>query len=158
MRIREANAGGRRRRAMLLLAALIGGWFVAPRVGPEEAEPLVPVHGDARLLVGATSDALRALLVEDAVAARLALDRVDAQIRELKAEEHVHYGRDLVSYSRALKQTINLARETAGRGDVDRAFDEFVSIQLACRTCHDHARKEGLVIMGKSAPVEESGP
>jgi len=140
---------------LLLLSVLACGWLLAAP-DPGELEPLVPVHADAKQLLTATADALQALLMEDAAAARDALDRIDAQIRELKAEEQVHYGPDLVSYTRALKQTLNTARETSVRGDIERAFDEFIAIQLTCRTCHDVARSEGLVVMGRTAPEESA--
>ena len=127
----------------LLLAAT--GLLAAAVSTQEDLAKPAPVHADTDRIVEAMAETLAALLREDAATARRTLDRVDAQLRELKAEEQTHFGRDIVGYSRAVKETLNLARETSGTGNVERAFDEFISIQKACGICHDLARRQKIL-------------
>ncbi len=127
----------------LLLAAT--GLLAAAVSTQEDLAKPAPVHADTDRVVEAMTETLGALLRDDAAAARRALDRVDAQLRELKAEEQVHFGRDIVSYSRAVKGTLNVARESSGAGNLERTFHEFISIQKTCRVCHDFARRQGLL-------------
>ena len=132
-------------RQLLALLVLATGLLCAAATAQEDLEKSAPVHADTDRVVEAMTETLGALLRDDAAAARRALDRLDPQLRELKAEEQAHFGRDIVSYSRAVKVTLNLARETSGGGNLERTFHEFISIQKTCRVCHDFARQQGLL-------------
>ena len=102
-------------------------------------------HDDADEILAATRDTLGALLKDDGDQARSALDRIHAQLRPLEIEDRERFGSDIVRYSKPVIGTVDIARETATAGDIERAFAEFVSIQKACRICHGMARQQGLI-------------
>ncbi len=119
--------------------------------GPEtrgeaaEAARHVPVHTDPAALEQAVLDATRALLREDTRSAREALDRVEAGCRRLTQDDAPAIPSDIISYDRALHVTIDTAREYAMRGKLDKTFEQFYWIQRSCFTCHDAARKAGIL-------------
>lgn len=103
------------------------------------------MHADVAALERAVVDATLAFIRSDLRAAREALDRADAGCRRLRSEEDPSYPSDLVTYDQAFHTTIDMAREFSTRGALDRAFDQFVWMQKACRTCHEIARGKGFL-------------
>ena len=84
----------------------------------------------------AVLSATRAFLRDDAGALRKALDIIEAGCRRLHPEDGQGLHAETVAYDKAFHQTLNRTRELATRGDLDRAFDQFVWVQKACRVCH----------------------
>lgn len=138
------------RRLLVLPLLVVVAMFVVgagdpetPAPRPEAARPAPPVHADAAALERAVLDTTAAFLHEDLPAARAALDRVEAACRRLGPDDTPAYASELVVYDQAFHVTIDRAREFAGRGIADKAFDQFVWMQRGCRACHDLARKSG---------------
>ena len=127
--------------AMALSAA--GG---PPGSAEREASGAVPallVHRDPREVLEGTVEAARAYLLEDATAMRAALDRIERATRRLDRERDAALGKDLLVYEQAFHETLDRAREMSGKGDLEKAFNQFVWTQRACVTCHGIARDEG---------------
>lgn len=103
------------------------------------------VHRDAKGLERATLDVSRAILLEDAPAARKALDELVEHSPALGPDAAGLFGADIYNTDRAFHTTLNNAREYAGRGNLEELFNEFVWIQRSCRRCHELSRPRGLL-------------
>lgn len=110
-----------------------------------ETRSRAPVHPDPAALEQALLDAVRALVRDDPVAARTALDRVEKGCRRLGQDEIPSFSSDLVEYDAAVHLTIDRTREFSARGDLDRAQEQTWWLQKGCRKCHEIARKDGLM-------------
>jgi hypothetical protein len=127
-----------------LAIGIVGVGKTAAQASEEDSGP-AKFHSDAEEILDATRDVLSSLLLDNGDQARVALDRIHAQLRSLEVEDRELFGSDIVRYSKPVIGTVNIARETATSGDIERAFVEFVSIQKACRICHGLARQQGLI-------------
>jgi hypothetical protein len=142
-----------------VLAAQAGDRPIAPTASeppsdsqtPAPKRPL-PVHPDAAALQRATSDAVLAMIQDDTVAARAALDRIEAGCRRLSREADSAYPEDIVVYDKAFHVTLDRMKEFAARGDAERTFEQTYWMQKACRICHGLARAGGFL-----APRPASG-
>ncbi len=123
----------------LTTTLLLGCMAVAGAGGPS------PYHDNPDAVRQAVLDTVGALLDEDAVGARKGMDTIRSGIRLLKVEEEEVFGRLMIGYSRTYLESLNLAREHAGAGELDDAFKVFVWLQRDCRACHRQARAEGLL-------------
>jgi len=108
-----------------------------------ERRPL-PVHADAAELESALVDTVRALVRSDLVAARAALDRMEAGCRRLRPDEASPHPESVAANDRAFHATLDKAREFALRGAEDRAFEQLYWIEKACLQCHEAAPTENL--------------
>jgi hypothetical protein len=115
-----------------------------PDVEPAQERP-APLHSDVAALERAVVDTTLAFVREDCKAAREALLRLDAGCRRLSLDESPAPPQDVRLYDQAFHKTIDLAREFLMGEQLERAFDQFVWAQRACRTCHDMARADGLM-------------
>ena len=134
--------GGSRRAALGTLgltALVVTAWIASPRA----ERTTQGFHNDGRALEQAMVDVLRALFREDTPAARRALDRMEGLCRRLGPDDLDTLGSGLVQLDRAVHKTLDGTRESAGQGEVDAAFDEFVWVQRSCRQCHAAAREQG---------------
>lgn len=156
--MRVAVAAGATLLGALLTAGLprtgAGGTPAIEKPLAEEAPDVERLHGDAKNIEQAVLDATRAFMREDSAAARKALDRLANESRELAPEDDARYGSAVLNYNRALRVTLDRARESAGKGELEPAFDQFVWVQRTCRICHGLARERGLL----AAPVATDAP
>ncbi len=139
--------------AAVLLAGAGQGGAGSPAIEPA-AEPPLRMHADATALERAVVDATLAFIRSDATAAREALDRVEAGCRRLGRDDIPRVTEDVVVWDQAFHKTVDLAREHAAAERIEKAFDQFVWVQKACRTCHTLARKES---PGKPATPPPAG-
>ena len=133
---------------VLLVFAAIAAMTAVARGAGESADPPAAVHTDAAALEQAAVDTARAFLLEDAEAAREALDRVEGATRRLDRERDAALGDDLLTYEQGFHVTLDRAREMAGKQRLEEAFNHFVWVQRACITCHGIAREQGLLPAG----------
>jgi hypothetical protein len=116
-----------------------------PSDDPAAAARFEKVHPDLPALERAVVDATLAFIRADSRAAREALDRVGAGCRKISREETpTKLLEDVMLYDQAFQKTVDLAREFATGGQLERSFDQFVWAQKACRTCHGLAVKAGI--------------
>lgn len=123
----------------LIAASAAAMVFGAPE--PQKPGSTLVFHADPDALERATLDATRALLRSDAAAARSAMDRVEAACRRVEPDESVPA--DVREIDVAFHRTLDLAREWATRGDVEKSWDQFYWIPKGCRQCHAAAKKAG---------------
>ena len=127
-----------------ILAALALG---AAAPGARETEPPArpePIHADPAAVESGLGEALRAFLVHDGRAARKALDAIEENCRRLGPDEQPGYPSKVVSWDVAFHRDLDVAREMALRGELDRAYDRFTFLPRGCMGCHDDAAKEGV--------------
>lgn len=139
----------------LWIVAAISGAALSLSAGepsPGEQGAAEAFHPDSAALEESVLDATRALLREDAAEARRALDRVERGCRRVEPEDESGLPSDLVAWDVAFHTRLNLARELAGRENVEGTFDSMVAIQRACRGCHQKA-----VEHGRKAPGRRQG-
>ena len=144
----------------LLLSVAVARQSAAPDEDDPGGAPR-PVHVDAAALLEAAGEATRAFLREDAVAARAALDRMEHSTRRLDRERDAGFGSDLLTYEQAFHVTLDRSRESAGKGQLESAFNHFVWVQRACVTCHGIARDQGLLPEGplsSASPADSGSP
>jgi len=124
------------RHALLLL---LGGCLLGLRAEPP-APRLPSPHADGKAEEQAVLDATLAFLREDAKAARPALDRIEAGCRRLREDDVAVYGSELVTYDRAFHVALDVSREMASAGNLERSWEQFMWVTKGCRTCHGIAR------------------
>lgn len=111
---------------------------------PEEPAPPGPrlpsPHPDGAALEQAVLDATLAFLREDLKAARPALDRMDAGCRRMREDDVEAHGSELVAYDRAFHSALDLSREMATAGNMQRSWEQFMWVTKGCRGCHAIAR------------------
>ncbi len=93
----------------------------------------------------AAGAASAALLRDDPLAARQALQELQAACRSLAPEEDERFGRGFRSSDQALHLVIGNTISLVVAGELDRASDEFVWVQRTCRHCHGLARAQGFL-------------
>jgi hypothetical protein len=111
------------------------------------------MHADPPALERAVVDATLAFIRADAAAAREALDRVEAGCRRLGRDDVPRVTEDVVVWDQAFHKTVDLAREHAAAARIEKAFDQFVWVQKACRTCHTLSRQEAAAKPATPPPV-----
>lgn len=104
-----------------------------------EAEPAPPYHPDAEKTEAAALDVTRQLLRDDAEALRSALTRLAEATPVIALEAESARPSEQVSLHKSFQVALSLARENAGRGDTEEAFNQFVWVQRTCRLCHRSA-------------------
>jgi hypothetical protein len=133
----------------LVIMLGLAGWYDATAdeaVRDEAVSETVPsIHRDARALEDATLAVTRALLREDAEAARNALDLMARHTRRLDRLEDEALGSDILSFDHGFHVTLGRSRELAGKGNLEEAFNQFVWVQRSCVGCHRLAREQGLL-------------
>lgn len=134
-----------------IFAAISGAALSLSAVEPPPASQgaAEAFHPDPAALEESVLDATRALLREDAAEARRALDRVERGCRRVGPEDESGLPSDLVAWDVAFHSRTNLARELAGRGNMEGTFDSLVAIQRACRGCHEKAVEHGRKAAGR---------
>jgi len=105
------------------------------------------VHADTAKVEQALLAATLAFLRENPAEARSALDMIHRNSRALHGDEVGVVGADVLTYDRAFHETLDRSRELAGAGEIDAAFNQFVWVQRACRTCHALSRARGLMVV-----------
>lgn len=100
-------------------------------------------HEDVTAVEAAALDATRALWINDTAAARKALDRLERLCRVVRPEERTVFGDSVVSADQAYHLMLSRAREFTGAGEGQPAFDAFIGVQMACRSCHGFAQSGG---------------
>jgi hypothetical protein len=85
------------------------------------------------------AETLDGLLRDDARAARAALDRLERACRRVDVDETESLGAKLVQFDGAFHRQLDLARELAARGDLDRVTLQFHGLMKGCRGCHAEA-------------------
>ena len=124
--------------------------LVAPLCSEDAGDaPPRRVHESSDGLVEHVLGATRAFLNEDGGAVRDALDGAKRASPRLDRERDDAYGHEILSFDLAFHTTLDRAREYATAGDLDEAFNQFVWVQRACRTCHTMAREKGFLPAGK---------
>lgn len=132
-------------------ALLVLGAVSAVEVEPVgESEPgAQAIHVSTAKIEQALVAATVAFLRENSRDARSALDVIHENSRTLHPDEVDVVGSDVLAYDRAFHETLDRSRELAGAGELDAAFDQFVWVQRACRTCHALSRERGLMPVPK---------
>ena len=132
--------------AACVIGLLVSGTsHIGAAEGLAEAAPRPQaVHADAAELENALVDTIRAFVRSDLVAARSALDRMEAGCRRLGSDATSPYPSSVVDVDRAFHATLDKAREYSLKGLEDRAFEQLYWIEKACRMCHDVGRTERL--------------
>lgn len=122
------------------LAATVALVFAA---SPEtvEAPPKPGFHVDPAALERAMLDTTLALLRSDPAAARAAMDRVEAGCRRAGPDDGL--SPEILEIDVAFHRTLDLAREWAARGDVEKTWDQLYWIPKGCRQCHAATKKAG---------------
>jgi len=138
----------------LVLTGLPAAAEQARRMAEIEPQPL---HTDARGMQQAMLEALGAFLDDDAAAARAALDRVELGCRRALAEEVTVFGSMILGDDRDFHTALTYAREDAGAGELDKAFEDTILILKACRSCHTNAREQGLLEAGRGGKKDPAG-
>jgi hypothetical protein len=121
----------------LLLIALVAAVAPEPQKEPRR---LPSPHTDGKAAEQAVLDATLAFLREDLKAARPALDRIEAACRRLGDDDRETYGPEVVSYDRAFHTALDVSREMAGSGNLQRSWEQFMWVTKGCRGCHEVAR------------------
>ena len=122
---------------VLLLVALLAA--VAEEPQAPAARPPSP-HPDGKAAEQAVLDATLAFLREDLKTARSALDRIEAACRRLREDDHQAYGSEVVGYDRAFHAALDVSREMASAGNLQRSWEQFMWVTKGCRGCHEIAR------------------
>ena len=117
--------------AAMLLGALASIAGDAP--GPAK------LHQDAEAMRRAMGESLDALLRDDAKGTRAALDRIEIACRRADQEERATLGEKTVTFDLAFHRQLDLARELAGRGDLEALGPHFDGLIKGCRGCHAEA-------------------
>jgi len=130
-------------------SVLLAIWVAVPGVpagdtGPDGATSLPRVHADPHEVTRALLDALDALLAEDPVRAKRALDRVAAASPPVMPEAKEHLGKTVVGADAAFHNLLDLTREVANRGNNALAMARHQGLQRTCLDCHAFARKDGV--------------
>lgn len=113
--------------SVLLLGAVVGHAGDTP---PRK------LHDDAAALRRGMTDALDALLRDDAPGVRSALDRIEAACRRAEPEERATLGDKTTTFDGAFHRQLDLARELAGRGNLEGLAPHFYGLIKGCRGCH----------------------
>lgn len=130
---------------LCVLALVVAGvWLPASHADSDQLEPLVPFHEDAAVAEQAAADAFGGFLRADNKMIDVALERLSENTRVLRAEERVNYG-TTVGYSRSFRTTLNLAREYAYGGELDKSYEQVMWMQKACVACHNVVRGRNLL-------------
>lgn len=124
------------------VGAATGGGGTEPTEDPSGTAPAV--HADAAEVEQALLDATRAFLYGDLVAARAAMDRMEAGCSRLSSEANPEIPRRVITYDQAFHLALDTSREWAARKDIGESFKQFVWIQRGCRHCHKLSRDHGL--------------
>jgi len=131
---------------VILALAVVGMAGLLSAEEPTQDAEAVPVHKDSTQLLSAVEAGARAHVTEDLSAMLEALDRLEANTRELTDEDKSTLGSDLVVYDQAFFATVRKSRAFALEGSLDGSFNQFVWVQRACVVCHGIARKAGMQI------------
>jgi hypothetical protein len=120
-------------------------WIAAAglAVSVAAAEP-APVHSAPGVTERELIAVIQALVREDAVGSRASLERLKATVRSVQSDEADTLSSDLVVHAQAFRAALARARESAGAGELMRAFDDFYWAQRSCRQCHEAARRQGI--------------
>ena len=124
-------------RIVLLTALLLAGMPEEPAPAPRR---LPSPHRGGRATEQAVLDVTLAFLREDLAAARPALDRIEAGCKRLGEDDRAVYGGEVLAYDRAFHAALDVSREMASAGDVQRSWEQFVWVSKGCRACHALAR------------------
>lgn len=146
--MKRHHCGSREKRILFVLvclAALAGPVSGQQPEGESAGGTPPPVHRDAVVLERSSLETVRSFLREDSVAACRALEQVEENTRRLDRLVDAAYGEELIIYEQAFHTTLDRARELAGKGRLEDAFNQFVWVQRACIVCHGIAREQGLL-------------
>jgi hypothetical protein len=97
------------------------------------------LHQDSDAMRRAMGEALDALLRDDARGTRSALDRIEAACRRVDPEDRATLGEKTATFDVAFHRQLDLARELAGRGDLEGLGPHFYGLIKGCRGCHAEA-------------------
>ncbi|HEX5044972.1 MAG TPA: hypothetical protein VFV75_18910 [Candidatus Polarisedimenticolaceae bacterium] len=122
---------------LVLLIALLAGLAEEPAPAPPH---LPSPHVDGKATEQAVLDATLAFLREDLSAARPALDRIEAGCKRLREDDREAYGGEIMSYDKAFHAALDVSREMASAGDLQRSWEQFMWVTKGCRACHALAR------------------
>lgn len=122
---------------VLMSILLLAGLAAEPQSGPAR---LPSPHPDGQAAEQAVLDATLAFLREDLKAARPALDRIESSCRRLREDDRETYGSELLTYDRAFHAALDMSREMATAGDLQRSWEQFMWVTKGCRACHALAR------------------
>jgi hypothetical protein len=124
---------------LVLLIALLAGLGEEPPPAPRR---LPTPHVDGKATEQAVLDATLAFLREDLSAARPALDRIEAGCRRFREDDREVYGGEILSYDKAFHAALDVSREMASAGDLQRSWEQFMWVTKGCRSCHALVRTE----------------
>jgi hypothetical protein len=119
------------------MIALLAGLAEEPAPAPRR---FPSPHADAKATEQAVLDATLAFLREDLGAARPALDRIEAGCKRFREDDRDVYGGEITSYDRAFHAALDVSREMASAGDLQRSWEQFMWVTKGCRACHALAR------------------
>jgi hypothetical protein len=85
-------------------------------------------------------DVTLAFLREDLSAARPALDRIEAGCKRLREDDREVYGGEILTYDQAFHAALDVSREMASAGELQRSWEQFMWVTKGCRACHALAR------------------
>jgi len=122
---------------IVLLIALLAGTGEEPSPPPHR---LPSPHPDGRATEQAVLDVTLAFLREDLSAARPALDRIEAGCKRLREDDREVYGGEILTYDQAFHAALDVSREMASAGELQRSWEQFMWVTKGCRACHALAR------------------
>ena len=122
---------------IVLLIALLAGMTEEPAPAPRRRPS---PHRDGKATEQAVLEVTLAFLREDLSAARPALDRIEGGCKRLGEDDRAVYGGEVLAYDRAFHAALDVSREMASAGDVQRSWEQFMWVAKGCRVCHAMAR------------------